>query len=333
MSLVSILIPCYNSEKWIAETIESALVQTWQNKEIIIVDDGSKDNSLAIAKRFESPIVKVISQENRGAGAARNRALKEAQGDFIQYLDADDLLSPDKIESQISILLNEVNKVAVCDTIHFLDGEGYQIKTTAEKWYLYDTDDPIDFLIRLYGGYGQAAMIQPNAYLSPRSVIEKAGLWEEFYSPDDDGEYFCRVILASSGIRLSKKAINYYRKYQNGQSLSKRNSRRAMEGILRSIDLKTQHILDKTDSEKAKYAFAKMYMEHGVNCYPLYKDLSLISIQKAKLLGINKVHYVGGSKGILLSSIIGWKGAKLVSFLLQKANQLKKQTIVKGNFI
>ena len=89
--LVSILIPCYNSEKWLAETLESALAQTWQNKEIIVVDDGSSDGSLSIAQKFSSSKVAVISQKNRGASSARNLALGKAQGDFIQYLDADDL--------------------------------------------------------------------------------------------------------------------------------------------------------------------------------------------------------------------------------------------------
>lgn len=103
-SLVSILIPCYNAEPWLAETLESALQQTWKNTEIIVVDDGSSDGSLAVAKKFESNGVKVISQTNKGASAARNRALQEAQGDFIQYLDADDLLAPDKIERQMQLL-------------------------------------------------------------------------------------------------------------------------------------------------------------------------------------------------------------------------------------
>ena len=105
--LVSILIPAYNVEQWIAETLESALAQTWQNKEIIVVNDGSKDNTLAVVKRFESAIVKVINQENQGQSAAENRALKEAQGNFIAYLDADDLLAPDKIERQVHFLGSE----------------------------------------------------------------------------------------------------------------------------------------------------------------------------------------------------------------------------------
>lgn len=88
--LVSILIACYNSEKWLAETLDSALAQTWKDLEIIIVDDGSTDNSLSVAKSFESSTVKVIYQKNKGQSAAENKALQEAQGDFIQYLDADD---------------------------------------------------------------------------------------------------------------------------------------------------------------------------------------------------------------------------------------------------
>jgi glycosyltransferase involved in cell wall biosynthesis len=102
MSLVSILIPAYNAERWIAETINSALNQTWSQKEIIIVDDGSRDATLQIAKRFESGLVKVVAQENSGASTARNKALAFAQGDYIQWLDADDLLAPDKIALQMA---------------------------------------------------------------------------------------------------------------------------------------------------------------------------------------------------------------------------------------
>src|SRR5271165_3187575 len=103
--LVSVIIPVYNSEKYLAESIESAIGQTWSSKEIIVVDDGSTDNSFEIARKFAGrPEVKVVTQENRGAAAARNAGLKEAKGEFIQFLDADDLLSADKIESQMKLL-------------------------------------------------------------------------------------------------------------------------------------------------------------------------------------------------------------------------------------
>src|SRR5213076_983877 len=99
--LVSILIPAYNAKRWISDTIRSALAQTWPRKEIIIVDDGSFDQTLAIANQFASPNVLVVTQPNQGASAARNKAFELCQGDYVQWLDADDLLSPDKVAKQM----------------------------------------------------------------------------------------------------------------------------------------------------------------------------------------------------------------------------------------
>src|SRR6476646_4314158 len=101
--LVSILMPAYNAEAFIADTLRSAIAQTWQNKEIIVVDDGSRDRTAEIAGQFASQGVRVVSQKNQGAATARNQAFELSKGDYIQWLDADDLLSPDKIASQIKL--------------------------------------------------------------------------------------------------------------------------------------------------------------------------------------------------------------------------------------
>ena len=104
--LVSILIPAYNSQRWIADTLNSALEQTWPKKEIIVVDDGSTDRTLHIAKQFASKSVQVVCQPNQGASVARNTAFSLCQGDYIQWLDADDLLDPHKVEKQLRTLEN-----------------------------------------------------------------------------------------------------------------------------------------------------------------------------------------------------------------------------------
>jgi glycosyltransferase involved in cell wall biosynthesis len=88
--LVSIIIPAYNAERWIRQTLESAVRQDYANCEVILVNDGSTDGTLAIARQFESRRVRILNQPNAGGPAARNTALKEAQGDFIQWLDHDD---------------------------------------------------------------------------------------------------------------------------------------------------------------------------------------------------------------------------------------------------
>src|SRR5262249_10572299 len=108
--LVSILIPAYNAQEWIADTLRSAIAQTWPRKEIIVVDDGSKDQTIAVARQLEGQGVRVIPQKNSGAAASRNTAFSHCQGDYIQWLDADDLLAPDKISSQMQLLERGVGK-------------------------------------------------------------------------------------------------------------------------------------------------------------------------------------------------------------------------------
>src|SRR5215475_8742407 len=110
-SLVSILIPAYNARAFLRQTLESALAQSWTRKEIIVVDDASTDSTLSIAKEFASRGVRVASHQSRlGAAAARNKAFSLCQGDYIQWLDADDLLAPDKIEKQMAVLEATSNK-------------------------------------------------------------------------------------------------------------------------------------------------------------------------------------------------------------------------------
>src|ERR1700730_14723693 len=98
---VSAVVPIYNGATWPESTIESLLAQTCP-LEVILVDDGSTDNSLDVARSYERENVRVFAQKNRGGPAARNRGFMESHGDFIQFLDQDDLLAPDKIEQQLA---------------------------------------------------------------------------------------------------------------------------------------------------------------------------------------------------------------------------------------
>src|ERR1700753_4047256 len=109
LPLVSILIPAFNAEEWIVDTLRSALAQTWEPKEIIVVDDGSTDRTLTIARLFESYGVRVLTQKNQGAAVARNRAFAHSRGEYIQWLDADDLLARDKIARQMELVERNPN--------------------------------------------------------------------------------------------------------------------------------------------------------------------------------------------------------------------------------
>ncbi len=105
---VSTLIPCYNAERWIKEAIDSALAQNWKAKEVIIVDDGSNDGSLDIIRSFGNRVRSEVGT-HRGGNVACNRLLELARGQWVQYLDADDYLLPEKVAGQIEFLLTHLD--------------------------------------------------------------------------------------------------------------------------------------------------------------------------------------------------------------------------------
>lgn len=101
LKMVSVILPVYNCESYIKDAIESILDQTYKNLELIVVDDGSTDNSIKIIERFASPSVKIIRQENLKAAAARNSGIKVARGEYFAFLDSDDLWVANKLELQM----------------------------------------------------------------------------------------------------------------------------------------------------------------------------------------------------------------------------------------
>jgi glycosyltransferase involved in cell wall biosynthesis len=120
--LVSIITPMYNAARFVGQTIESVLAQTYPRWEMLIVDDGSRDSSydIAVAYAKKDPRIKVFRQENAGSAAARNNGIRNANGRYIALLDADDLWEPVFLESQLK-LMNEKNAVVVCAACRRID--------------------------------------------------------------------------------------------------------------------------------------------------------------------------------------------------------------------
>jgi glycosyltransferase involved in cell wall biosynthesis len=311
--LVSILIPCYNAEAWLVETLESALAQTWTNKEIIVVDDGSKDRSWEIAKEFEPRGVKVLRQQNLGASAARNLALQEAQGEFIQYLDADDLLAPDKIERQIKLLSREGNSglVASGEWARFFNSPSEANFISEPVWR---DLSPVDWLVCSWKGGG---MMHPAAWLVPRLIAETAGLWNEDLSVNDDGEYFCRVLLASQGVKFCWGAKTYYRS-GNFNSLSGSKSPAAWESAFRSLELGTSNLLAKENSQRTRYICARVFQKFIYEVYPDVPDLRKQAGAKVQQLGGSDLKPLGGPMFQLLSQFVGWKQSKRIQKLVYR---------------
>jgi glycosyltransferase involved in cell wall biosynthesis len=318
-SLVSIIIPFYNSEKHIEDTIRSAMGQSWPNKEIILVDDGSIDQSLSIAKKYVSDQVKVYTQKNKGASAARNNGLNKAAGDYIQFLDADDLLGTNKIASQVKLLQSNPGKISVCSTVHFPDGKNHcDFKPSDyEEAFLIDSE-PLWFLNNLWGGYtDNASMIQPNAWLVPKAIIDKGGPWNEELTLDDDGEFFCRVILASEGIVVARDTFNYYRK-SPGKSLSTKKDLKSLQSAYASITLKQQH-LRAFNSDLTNKIITRSLTSLLADTYPEHKQLSARIMSDIKELGgTGYTPALGGRTIEYIKGIIGWKAARKMQYYYAK---------------
>jgi glycosyltransferase involved in cell wall biosynthesis len=248
--LVSILVPAYNAEKWIGETLRSAVLQTWVPKEIIVVDDGSKDRTSDIARQFESDGVRVFTQANQGAAAARNTAFGLSRGDYIQWLDADDLLSPDKIARQMALIEQLANKrmLISCGWGWFLYRYYRANFVPTQLW----CDLPItEWLVRKMG---QNLHMQTATWLVSREMTEAAGPWDTTLLGDDDGEYFCRVLLKSDGVRFVPDARVYYRASGVGSLSYIGDSNRKREAQWRSMQLHIGHLRSLEDTPRVRAA-------------------------------------------------------------------------------
>lgn len=309
--LVSILIPCHNAAPWLATTLESALAQTHPSIEVILVDDGSTDDSVARARAFESRGVRVLTQPCRGASAARNAAAAAARGDYLQFLDADDLLAPDKIARQLARLATApAGTVASGEWARFHRDPAEAVFTAEPVWR--DFPDVVEFYLL---HYRSGWMMQPSVWLVPRAVATAAGPWDERLTLNDDGEYFCRVLLASTGVVFCPGARIYYRSGV-ATSLSRRRDARSLRSLILSIELNTASLRARADSPALRHALADAWQKLAYDLYPDLPAESREAAARARALGGATREWEAGGKMKLLSRFIGWRGAKRVQRLL-----------------
>ena len=267
--LVSILIPAYNAEASIGYTLESAVNQTWDQKEIIVVDDGSRDRTAEVAKRFATKGVKVVSTENRGLSAAVNQAYRLSQGDYIQELDADDVLAPDKIERQLRALRPDDSK----RTLLSCPWGYFYYRTRHAKFprtSLWNDLTPVEWLLRKMG---ENLHMQNATWLVSRELAEAAGPWEENLHYDQDGEYFSRVVLVSERTRFVVGARVFYRISGSHRISYIGSSDKKRDSLLRSMKLHVQYLRSIEESERVRKACITYLQAWSGQFYPERPDM------------------------------------------------------------
>lgn len=304
--LVSILVPAFNAEEWIADTLRSAIRQTWENTEIIVVDDGSTDQTLSVARQFESNRVRIVTQENQGAAAARNKAFSLCKGDYIQWLDADDLLAPDKVALQIEASRRCPSKRTLLSSEwgRFLYR---QSRARFAPTALWRDLSPVDWLLCKME---QNVYMQTSTWLVSRELTEAAGSWNTRLLGDDDGEYFCRVLLQSDGVRFVPNAKVYYRECGAGSLSYVGHSDRKMEALWCSMQFHIDYLRSLEDSRRTRAACVKYLQTLLSFFYADRLDIVKQAEQMTKNLGGKLESPRLSWKYSWIRAIFGWPLAK-----------------------
>ncbi len=201
MKKISVIIPVYNVEKYIAATINSVLSQTYTSFEVIIIDDASPDNSIEICQQFTDPRIKIIRQQNRGLAGARNTGIRHAQGDYFAFLDADDIWLPEKLEKHVQHLDNSPKVGISFSRSAFIDEAGNHLN----RYQMPKLQDiqPSDFLYCNQIGNGSSGVFRKEVFEDISFTNNYCGESEICYFDTnfihlEDIECFIRIAIQTS---------------------------------------------------------------------------------------------------------------------------------------
>lgn len=315
--LVSVIIPCFNAQRWIAEAIDSCLQQTYPNIEVIVIDDGSTDNSLKIIKSYGDRIIWKTGP-NRGGNHARNKGFSLAKGDYIQYLDADDYLLPEKIERQVRCLEETGADVVYGDWRH----KHHQPDGTAFFDDIQVSGPKEDFLESLLSNENWVA---PCAVLFTKAAVERCGVWDETLQVGQDRDFLISVAMNGEKFVYQSGCYSIYRRY--GQvTVSTSCKLRWLENhglILRKVEQKLSQ--EGRFSEKYRQALAKSY--YAMAREYLYKVdsigyLNYLRLLEKSLTLFPEFRASNGAVYNLLQQVFGFKKAERIAYLMKQTPRL-----------
>jgi len=232
-SSVSVIIPCYNAAPFLRATIESALGQTKPPREVIVVDDGSTDASVSVARSFGGP-VRVIRQRNQGPSVARNTGVAASSGHYLMFLDADDLLKPESLERLTRAAMTGPRTVSLMDCAFFRDDP---TAPHGEKKSTFDA-----FLPHILS----QNLNNPICWLTPRALFDEVGGFVDEARPFEDWDFWAQIALTGAGLQTVPYMGGLYRMHESSVMRTVQPSRRAV-GHARVIERLVRGMLVRDD--------------------------------------------------------------------------------------
>lgn len=305
MALISVIIPVHNAGETIPDTLDSALGQEGLDLEVITVNDASADRSGAILEEVacrDSRVRIFTLDENLGQSAALNRGIAAATGDYIKFLDADDILSPGHLAAQLASLAGTTRHLSACRWASFRDTS--KGAPPREEHTARDYDNPHDWI--LDSMEHDEGMMPGWRWLIPRAVLDDAGGWDERLSLNNDFEFSIRLLDHAGGIRHAPEAILYYRQGMAG-TLSKRFSRPAAESAWLTTRLGCERILAHGEDDQHRRLCADRMQDWLFRLYPEHPDLAAEAETAIAALGGSARQLQGGQLQRFLARLLSWK--------------------------
>lgn len=308
--LISVCVPAYNCEKYIQDTLACLCGQSYENIEIIVVDDGSTDKTAAAVKSITDPRIKFISVANGGAARARNIAYGQSKGKYLIFFDADDIVLPGFVTSQFDAMQNKEDTIVMSSLLRFYDNIDHTAVPPDDLAHIYSMEAWI-----VMNWYRVCHNTPPGRLLIPRKIMDKAGAWNEALSLNDDFEFFTRIAVTASSITPNKPAVYNYRSGVNG--LSTQKHKLAYSSLFRSMELSFDLVLPKyQENESIKRAIANIWQSFIYEAYPSLKNERKIAALEIKKLGGTTFAYPAGGWTQMMVKLLGWKIAKRIKLIL-----------------
>lgn len=267
MPKVSIVIPSYNAMRYLPEAVNSVLRQTFTDFEVLIVDDGSSDHTVEWASQLTEPRVKLISQENKGAAGARNNGIANSQGEYVAFLDADDVWEATKLEKQVKCLDDNPSAGLVHTWIAFIDEQG---KATGNVMATYGEGEVWKQVVE-YNPVrcGSTTMVR-------RCCFDTVGVFDQNFSFAEDWEMWIRIASRYS-FALIKEPLVYYRQHLNNKSKNYmavlQTFRKIIDKSFQSVPSELLYLRSRADGRANLHAaWRALYCEDYVTAATLYQQ-------------------------------------------------------------
>ncbi|MBI4782353.1 MAG: glycosyltransferase [Oscillatoriophycideae cyanobacterium NC_groundwater_1537_Pr4_S-0.65um_50_18] len=320
--VVSVVIPAYNAEKTILETIESVRKQSLSNFEIIVINDGSTDSTIDLVKSIDDSRIKVFSYENGGLSIARNRGISLAQGEFIAFLDADDLWTSDKLELQVQALHENSDAGVAYSWTYFMDEVGQSFHKGESIFF--EGNVLADLLVWNFIASGSNPLIRAQAVLS-------TGEFDPSVAGAADWDYWLRLAADWSYVVVPKPQVFY--RLSSGSMSSKVEYMEScqldvLDRAFQSVPLKLKRLRNQSLSYVYRYS-AKLYLTRSSEV----KGLNNASGKLSKAIWLYPKTLFSKETQKLLFKVFLTRliSPKIASLLLQRISQARATRVRASN--